>query len=182
MESGVESQINYLLNNNLIEQISNKKLKVKGKGRIYNPSKPPNENPTKIVGSLYKKQFPKEPKPTRRIRNVKDKPAGSADVLLKFNEFSRVDKDIFLDFELEYRYSQINKENAQTIALRFIAVIESIEIDPDTGEQIGDAKIHTIEKFIEQEIVYGGEQGLKLYIKYETLQLVNRLEDSGTYI
>ena len=157
-------------------------MNIKGKGRIYNPSKPPSKIITKVVGSLYKKQFPKESKPTRRIRNVKDKPAGSADVLLKFNEFRRVDKDRFLDFEFEYRYSQTNKENTQIVELKFIAVIESIEIDPDTGKQIGGARIHTIEKFIEQETAHGGEQGLKLYIKYETLQLVNRLEDSGTYI
>ena len=77
MESGVDAQINYLLYNNFIEQ----KLKIKGKGRIYNPSKPPSKILTKVVGSLYKKQFPKESKPTRRIRNVKDKPEGSADVL-----------------------------------------------------------------------------------------------------
>ena len=60
MESGVEAQINYLLDNNLIGRISSKKLKVKGKGRIYNPStKPPSKILTKVVGSLYKKQFPK---------------------------------------------------------------------------------------------------------------------------
>ena len=72
MESGVEAQINYLLNDDLIERISNKKLKVKGEGRIYNPSKPPSKILTKVVGSLYKKQFPKESKPKRRIRNAKE--------------------------------------------------------------------------------------------------------------
>ena len=79
----------------------------------------------------------------------------------KFNEYRRVDKHRFLDFEPEYRYSQINKESAQTAELKLRAVIESIETDPDTGEQIGDAKIHTIEKCTEAETVYGGEQGLK---------------------
>ena len=59
MESGVEAQINYLLNNDSIERFSNNELKVKGKGRIYNPSKPPSKILTKVVGSLYKKQFPK---------------------------------------------------------------------------------------------------------------------------
>ena len=63
MESGVEAQISYLLDNNLIEQISKKKLKIKGKGRIYNPPKPPSKILTKVVGSLYKKQFPQESKP-----------------------------------------------------------------------------------------------------------------------
>ena len=60
MESGAEAQINYLLNNNLIERVSNNKSKVKGKGRIYNPSKPVSKLFTKVVGSLYKKPFPKE--------------------------------------------------------------------------------------------------------------------------
>ena len=59
MESGVEAQINYLLHNDLIERISNKKLNLNGKGRIYNPSKQPSKIFTKVVGSLYKKQFPK---------------------------------------------------------------------------------------------------------------------------
>ena len=80
MESGVEAQIDYLLDNNLIERISSKKLKLKGKGKICNPSKPPSKILTKVVGSFYKKQFPKEPKPKRRIRNVKEAPAGSAKI------------------------------------------------------------------------------------------------------
>ena len=57
MENVVETQINYLLNNNLIERISNTKLKVKGKGRICNPSEPPGKILTKVEGSLYKKQL-----------------------------------------------------------------------------------------------------------------------------
>ena len=65
MESGVEAQIKYLLDNNLIERISSKKLKVKGKEGIYNPAKSPSKILTKVVGSLYKKQFPKEPKTKR---------------------------------------------------------------------------------------------------------------------
>ena len=67
MESGVGAQISYLLNNDLIERIPNKKLKIKGKGRIYNPSKPPGKILTKVVGSLYKKQFPKESKPKNEL-------------------------------------------------------------------------------------------------------------------
>ena len=76
MESGVVVQINYLLDNQLIKRISKNKLNINGKGRIYNPSKPPSKILTKVVDSLYKKQFPQESKPKRRIRNVKDKPAG----------------------------------------------------------------------------------------------------------
>ena len=53
MESGVEAQTNYLLNNNLIERISKKKLKINGKGRIYNQDKPPSQILTKVVGSLF---------------------------------------------------------------------------------------------------------------------------------
>ena len=101
-EGGVEARISYLLNNNLIERISKNKLTINGKGRIYNQDKPPSKILTKVVGSLYKKQFPKEPKPTRRIRNVKEAPEGSAKVLLKFNEFRRVDKHRVLDFEKDF--------------------------------------------------------------------------------
>ena len=38
------------------------------------------------------------------------------------------------------------------------------------------------EMFIEQETVYGGEQGLKLYLKTQIIKLVHMFEDSGTYI
>ena len=38
------------------------------------------------------------------------------------------------------------------------------------------------EMFIEQETVYGGEQGLKLYLKTQIIKLVYMFEDSGTYI
>ena len=111
MERGVEAQINYLLNNNLIERISNKKLKVKGKGRLYNPSKAPSKVLAKVVGSLYKKQFPKESKPKKRIRNVKDKPAGSAEVLLKHDkhdgdDVTQVHGGKFSDFINEYENSK----------------------------------------------------------------------------
>ena len=36
--------------------------------------------------------------------------------------------------------------------------------------------------FIEQEAVYGGEQGLKLYLKTQIIKRVYMFEESGTYI
>ena len=77
---------------------------------------------------------------------------------------------------------KIIKENTQIVELKFRAVIKIIEKDPDTGKPIGKPKIHTIEKFIEAQTVYGGDEGLKLYIKYKPMQLVNMLENSETYI
>ena len=111
---GVEVQIKYLLDNQLIERISNKKLNINGKGRIYNQDKPPSKILTKAVGSLYKKQFPQESKPKRRIRNVKDKPAGSADVLLKHDkdngEITQVNGDRFSDIMNMKNHKEINKQ------------------------------------------------------------------------
>ena len=110
MESGVEAQINYLLNNDLTERISNNKLKINGKGRIYNPPKPPSKILAKVVGSLYNKQFLKESKPTGRISNLTDKPAGSADVLLKRDKYddgvTQVNGDRFSDFINEFEESK----------------------------------------------------------------------------
>ena len=125
MESGVEAQINYLLYNNLTEQISKKKLKIKGKGRIYNPPKPPSKILTKVVGSLYKKQFPQESKPKRRIRNVKDKPAGSADVLSRYwrpNEegIARVNQFRFPNFMIDYDALQNKQTNPLVAELMFM--------------------------------------------------------------
>ena len=102
------------LKNYLIERISNKKLKIKGKGRIYNPSKPPGKICSKVVGSLYKKQFPKESKPTRRIRKVNEAPEGSAQIYLKHEpndyEVPQVNRDRFSDFINDYDVLQKNKQ------------------------------------------------------------------------
>ena len=38
------------------------------------------------------------------------------------------------------------------------------------------------EMFIKQETVYGGEQGLRLYLKNQVIKLVYMFEDSGTHI
>ena len=64
-------KFNYLLNNGLIVQISDKKVFIKNKNRIYNPNNV-SKVLTKVVDRLYKKQFPKESKPKRRIRNPKN--------------------------------------------------------------------------------------------------------------
>ena len=125
MERGVEAQIKYLLDNQLIERISKNKLNINGKGRIYNQDKPPSKALAKVVGSLYKKQFPQESKPKRRIRNVKDKPAGSADVLLKFREpttkegLRRVNGDKFTEFTEDYDTSQRIKTDPLNVELKF---------------------------------------------------------------
>ena len=184
MESGVEAQTNYLLNNGLTERISNKKLKIKGKGRLYNPPKPPSKILTKAVGSLYKKQPPNESKPTRRIRNVKDKPAGGVDVFLKYSNIHHgVDTNIFLDFEKDFEDPQKNKNHAQIVELKFRIGTWALILDLDTGDMIGDGtNISITEVFIEAETVYGGDVGLKLYIKYKIMQLVCRFEDSIVYV
>ena len=176
MESGVEAQINYLLYNNLIEQISSKKLKIKGKGRIYNPSKPPSKILTKVVGRIYKKQFPKEPKPKRRISKVKDTPAGSAKISLKYDdpndyEVQQVNQDRFSDFMNDYEALQNKQTNPLTVELKFRIETQK----PNMAAEI-------TEMFIRQETVYGGLHGLKLYIKTQVIKLVYMFEDSGTYI
>ena len=123
MESGIEAQINYLLDNNLIERISSKKLKGKGKGRIYNPSKPPSTILTKVVGSLYKKQFPKESKSKRRVSKVKDAPEGSAKIALKHEpndyEVPQVNRDRFSDFINDYDVLQNKQTNPLSVELKF---------------------------------------------------------------
>ena len=122
---GVEVQIKYLLDNQLIEQISKKKLNINGKGRIYNQDKPPSKVLAKVVGSLYNKQFPQESKPKRRIRNVKDAPEGSTQISLKFDEptvkegLRRVNQDKFKNFTEDYDTSQIIKTDPLNVELKF---------------------------------------------------------------
>ena len=154
----VEVQIKYLLDNQLIERISNKKLNINGKGRLYNQDKPPSKILTKAVGSLYKKQFPQESKPKRRIRNVKDKPAGSADVHLKYDEpndhdVQQVNQDRFSDFMNDYGALQNKQTNPLSVELKFRVETQK----PNMAVEIS-------EMFIRQETVYGGLPGLKLYI------------------
>ena len=62
MEVNSNRKVEHLLNNSLIEKTLMNKLKINGKGRIYNPSKPPSKILTKVVNSLYNKQFPKRTK------------------------------------------------------------------------------------------------------------------------
>ena len=124
MERGVGAQIGYLLGNQLIQRISKNKLNINGKGRIYNQDKPPSKIPTKVVDSLYNKQFPQEPELKRRIRNVKDKPAGSADVLLKYDEpndhdVQQVNQDRFSYFMNDYGALQNKQTNPLSVELEF---------------------------------------------------------------
>ena len=189
---GVEVQIKYLLDNQLIERISNKKLNINGKGRLYNQDKPPSKILTKAVGSLYKKQFPQESKPKRRIRNVKDKPAGSADVLLRYSEpivkdgLRKVDTEKFKDFTDDNEALQKIKTDPLVVELKFRIVTQTKQLSKEskvkpseiseTTEAFygGDdeslvyikGKVEISEVFINQETVYGGLPGLKLYIKY----------------
>ena len=123
MQRGVEAQIAYLLNYELTERISNKGiLNIKDKGRLYNPPKPPSKILTKVAASLYNKQFPKESKPTRRIRNLKVKPEGGADVLIKHDKYddgvTQVNGDRFSDFINEFEDSQNNKRNPLSVELK----------------------------------------------------------------
>ena len=175
MESGVDAQISYLLSNDLIERVSNKKLKIKGKGRIYNPSEPPSKILTKVLGSLYKKQFPKESKPTRRVRKVKEAPEDSAHISLKHEpndyEVPQVNWDRFSDFINDYDVLQNKRTNPLSVKLKFRI---------EAQKPLMAAEI--TEMFIRQETVYGGLQGLKLYIKTQVIKLVYMFEDSGTYI
>ena len=45
-----------------------------------------------------------------------------------------------------------------------------------------EKEVQISEEFIEQETVYGGLPGLKLYIKTQVIKLTYMFEDSGTYI
>ena len=116
----------------MIERISKKKLKIKGKGRIYNPStKPPSKILTKVVGSLYKKQFPKESKPKRRIRNVKEAPAGSAKISLKYDdpndyEVQQVNQDRFSDFMNDYDALQNKQTKPLAVELKFMIETQKV--------------------------------------------------------
>jgi hypothetical protein len=118
-------KFNYLLNKGLIQQISDKKININNKNRIYNPNKL-SKVLTKAVDSLYKKQFPKE-KPKRRIRNVKEIPAGSADVLLQFDIDDSVKKDRFLEFINRYEQIEAKKQNPQEVELKYIIEIEGTD-------------------------------------------------------
>ena len=207
-ESGVEAQINYLLYNQLIKRISKNKLNINGKGRLYNQDKPPSKILTKAVGSLYKKQFPQESKPKRRIRNVKDKPAGSTDVLLNYSEpivkdgLRKVDTEKFKDFTDDHEALQKIKTDPLVVELKFRIVtqtkqlIKESKVKPSEISETTEAfyggddeflvyikgKVEISEEFIKQETVYGGEQGLRLYLKNQVIKLVYMFEDSGTHI
>ena len=145
----------HLLSNGLIEQISDKKVNINNKTRIYNPNKL-SKVLTKEVDRLFKKQNTKE-KPKRRFRNVKDIPEGSANVLLQFDIDDSVKKDRFLEFINRYEQIEAKKQNPQEVELKYIIETETITED--------DIVIKVTEKFVKQKTAYGGDEGLKLYLK-----------------
>ena len=61
-------------------------------------------------------------------------------------------------------------------------MVKIIEKDPDIGEPIGDPITQTTEGVIQAETIYGGDMGLRLYIKYRMAHLIRRLQDSSVYI
>mgnify|MGYP003340884199 CR=1 FL=1 len=164
-------KFNYLLNNGLVEQISDKKININNKNRIYNPNKL-SKVLTKAVDSLYKKQYPKKPK--RRFRNVKEIPAGSADVLLQFDDDGYVKQDRFLEFINRYEQIEAKKQNPQEVELKYIIETETITED--------DIVIEVSEEFVKQKTAYGGDEGLKLYLKKTTAEMIWKKEDSGVTV
>ena len=81
-----------------------------------------------------------------------------------------------------HKTEEIKKENAHFVELKYSVVVKIIEKDPDTGEPIGDPITQTTEGFIQAETIYGGDMGLRLYIKYRMAHLIRRLQDSSVYI
>ena len=155
-------------------------ININNKNRIYNPNKL-SKVLTKAVDSLYKKQYPKESKPKRRIRNVKEIPTGSADVLLRRDAEGNLIDDRFLEFINRYEQIEAKKQNPQEVELKYI--IETINLNTrdvsqeeanlrDTNRILEhavtgsvDENVTVTEEFVKQTTVYGGDEGLKLYIK-----------------
>ena len=111
-------------------------------------------------------------------------------MLLKFDKSDRVEeirvedsgyvKPVFSDFIKDFEDSQKLK-NTQFVELKYKAAVKIIEKDPDTGKPIGKPKTRTIERFIEAQTVYGGDEGVKLYINYTMVHVIRRLQDSSVY-
>ena len=74
------------------------------------------------------------------------------------------------------RYEQIEtkKQNPQEVELKYIIETETIT---ET-----DIVIKSIEKFVKQKTAYGGDEGLKLYLKKTTAEIIWKKEDSGVRV
>ena len=57
-----------------------------------------------------------------------------------------------------------------------------IPVTDEYGKPISKPEIRTIENSIQAEEAYGGDLGLKLYIKYRMVHLIRRLQDSSVNI
>ena len=66
--------------------------------------------------------------------------------------------------------------------MKYRVAVKIIEKDPDTREPIGDPITQTTEGSIQAQEVYGGDLGLKLFIKYKMVHVIRRLQDSSVYI
>ena len=176
MEVDLNRKVKHLLNSKLIGTISEKQININGKGRIYNQTKP-SIILTEVVDSLYNKQFPEEPKPTRRIRKVKEAPPNSANVLLKYDTYKRVDRTKFQDFQNDFYIPPSDTQgNAQIVELKFRVEIEK------GNEETDNMEIYINEKLIEARTIYGGVDALKLYLNHNTAYVVRKYEDSGVTV
>ena len=135
-----------LVNKGLIQELPGNKISINGKNRRYNPNKI-SKILTKTVNALYRKQYRKENKPERKIRNLKDKPSDSVEILLKRDIVGSIDDSRFQEFSDKHDEIQGRKQDPQKVEMKFRIelVREGTEMDPKTKKLKEIAEIKIVE-------------------------------------
>ena len=112
-------------------------------------------------------------KPSKQNTNT----TGNLNVELQFKDYSEfldprtwVNKDKFDEFESEYRESQDDSSLANTSSVEFEIHVKMVKVETKKEE--------TKKIWIPLTTVYGGTNGVKLFIKHKIIEMVYAYEDS----
>jgi len=170
-----KTQINTLINTNIIQRLNNFIALPNDTHRYrYNPNKQLSKILFKIVSSYYikdmSKRLNKKPTVTKPLTS-------SLETDLKHDWDARdgrywVNKDKFWEFQVEYDELQERQQNPVSVELHIIVEIKEVFNDV----------IKNKDAFLPQKTVYGGMQGVKLYLKKVIIDSVYAWEASATEI
>ena len=170
-----KTQINTLINTNIIQRLNNFIALPNDSHRYrYNPSKQLSKILFKNISSYYikdmSKRLNKKPTVTKPLTS-------SLETDLKHDWDARdgrywVNKDKFWEFQVEYDELQERQQNPVTVELHIIVEVR----------EVFNGAIKNKDAFLPQKTVYGGMQGVKLYLKKVIIDSVYAWEASATEI
>ena len=168
--------LDYLLENEAAEHVKVRWGKgyrwvviIGGKKYLYKGGHDINKNLKKKIVQLYISM-------SSKVQNKNTKtPTNNINVQLKFDKDNNhdrtwVNKDRFPEFESEYQQSQDDSSLSDTSSVEFEIHIKMKKVETGAEE--------TKKIWISMTTIYGGVNGVKLFIKHKIIEMVYAYEDS----